>query len=275
MSTELVSVMMRLGLTNTEAQLFLAATNLGGGTAKEISIAAGKERANAYHTLIRLQQMGIIETSLGSPTRFRPVETKEAIDHLYSLQATRLRELDEFRKRVTLSLTASGFREEAQAAETYSIIKGRISTYLRMVESIKQSKREVSLLLSAQGLTRLRRFRSFIDTVKARSEGGVRIRVISEITETNVQDAIAFSKICELRNKKNQQTNASIYDKRIGSVALTISEGLEEDVQEHVALWTNGPSFVKTLDSFFDSVWFVSVPAKTILASHSAGTNHI
>ena len=261
MSSDLTEILVRLGLTNAEAQVFLAATRLGGGTNREIASAAAKERANTHHILSKLQQIGIIEPTLGSPTRFRPVDTKEAIDHLFSLQTTRLRELDDLRTKVAASLSTGGLKA-TQTTETYSIIKGRISTYLRMIESIEQCTDEVSILLSAHGLTRLRRFRNFVDTVKEKTKDGVRFRIISEINAGNVGDATAFSEICELRHIRGQSTNASIYDKRIGSVALTLNEALEEDVQEHVALWTNGPSFVSTLDHFFDSVWLVAASAK-------------
>ena len=55
-------------------------------------------------------------------------------------------------------------------------------------------------------------------------------------------------------------TNASIYDGEIASVALSISEDLNLDAGDHIALWTSAQSFAKTLGNFFDSVWFVAAP---------------
>ncbi len=48
---ELVKSLLDFGLTNTEAFVFEAALNLGEATTRQISIAAGKERAQTYHVV--------------------------------------------------------------------------------------------------------------------------------------------------------------------------------------------------------------------------------
>jgi hypothetical protein len=75
-----------------------------------------------------------------------------------------------------------------------------------------------------------------------------------------IEDAKLISKGSELRRIRNQTTNASIYDGRIASVALSISEDLNLDAGDHIALWTSAQSFARTLGNFFDSVWFVAAP---------------
>jgi sugar-specific transcriptional regulator TrmB len=269
MEADVSRPLVKLGLTATEAQVFLAACELGGGTATEVSIAAGKERGNTHHVLQKLVKLGIVETSLDSPTTFRPLEVKDAINHLYSLQAMNLQRLDEVRKEARATLANAGLRE-ARQTETYSIIKGRVNNYLRMVQSIQGSGKKVSLLLSSQGITRLRRFRNFLPTVAKKAEGGMEFQIITEINERNLEDVRVFGPVAEVRHVKNQFTNASIYDERTASVALSLSERLEENVMEHVALWTNGRSFVKTLADFFDSVWFVAAPAEPTIKTLGA-----
>jgi sugar-specific transcriptional regulator TrmB len=265
-------LLVELGLTPTEAIVYTSTVALGGASAKEISVAAGKERAQTHHALSKLQQLGIVESTLETPTKFRPVQIREAIDHLFQIQSMRLRKLGEQRQLLEESLQARALRSPS-IQETYSIIKGRANTYLKMIESIQASEREVSLILSARGLTRLRRFRNFLRTVQTKNRKGVAFRIISEITPENLNDAKIIAKCSELRHVRHQATNASIYDGRIASVALSISEDLDLDAGDHIALWTSASSFAKTFESFFESVWFVAAPMAPTIKLIEADVN--
>jgi sugar-specific transcriptional regulator TrmB len=258
-SDSLQRLLIDLGLTPTEAIVYLATVTLDGGTTKQISVAAGKERAQTHHALSKLQQLGIVDSTLETPTTFRPAKIREAFDHLFKMQSLKLRKLGERREELE-NVLQSRISKSTPVQETYSIVKGRANTYLKMIESIQVSEKEVCLILSAQGLTRLRRFRNFVRTVQSKQRKGVKFRIISEIIPENIDDANLLSKSSELRHIRNQITNASIYDGKIASVALSISEDLNLDAENHIALWTSAQSFAKTLTNFFDSVWFVAAP---------------
>jgi len=266
-------LLVEFGLTPTEAIVYATTVTIGGGTAKQISISAGKERAQTHHALSKLQQLGIVESTLETPTRFRPVLIKEAVDHLFSLQSVKLRKLSQQREELENALS-SGISGSSSAQETYSIVKGRVNTYLKMIESIQSSEKEVLLILSAQGLTRLRRFRNFLRIVQAKSKKGVSFRLITEIKRENLEDAKIMAKYSELRHVKNQITNASIYDGKIASVALAVSEDLNLDAGDHIALWTSAISFARTLDNFFDSIWFIAAPAQPTIRSIESDSSY-
>lgn len=266
MPDDLLALMVELGLTSSEAKVYLATSNLGAATTTEIAAAAAKERSNTYHLLERLEQLGLVEATLDSPTKFKPIEAGEAINHLFSIESVKFHELDKRRKSMLASLSSVGLGV-ARDAETYSVIKGRARTYLRMIESMSECKKEVSLILSANGVTRLRRFGDFMQVMKQRARAGVEFRVITEISGSNVEDVREFGKVAELRHVRNQSTNASVYDLKVGSVALVINDNLDEDAPEHVALWTSGKSFVKMLTDFFNSIWFVAAPASPTIRS--------
>ncbi len=117
---ELVKSLFDFGLTNTEAFVFEAALNLGEATTRQISIAAGKERAQTYHALRRLQQLGLVDVTLSVPARFRPVELKYALDRLYLHQTVRLSKLDEMRKKI---VKVQHSDVKVLFADSYSVVK--------------------------------------------------------------------------------------------------------------------------------------------------------
>jgi len=266
MADELLTALVDMGLTSSEAKVYLAAARLGVATTTEIAVLAEKERSNTHHLLQRLQHLGVVEATVGSPTKFKPIDPRDALDHLFNLQTVRLRKLEEVRNSVMSNLSLSGL-ESAPDTETFSVMKGRVRIYLRAIETMSGCTSEVSLLMSSNGLIRLCNFRDFISVMSQKTKEGVRFRVITEITRANARDIRILSKIAEVRHMRNQSTNASIYDMKVGSVALAINDALEEDVSEHVALWSNGESFVRMLAASFDSVWFLAAPAAPTMKS--------
>ncbi len=271
MSSELLTALVDMGLTSSEAKVYLAAARLGVATTTEIAALAEKERSNTHHLLQRLQLLGLVDPTVDSPTKFKPIDPRDAIDRLFNLQTVKLRKLEEMRDSVLTNLSQSE-RETPPNAETFSVMKGRVRTYLRMIESISGCTTEVSFLMSSNGLIRLSRFRDFVSVMSQKAKEGVRFRVITEITRANAKDIRILGKIAEVRHVRNQSTNASIYDMKVGSVALAINDALEEDITEHVALWSNGESFVKMLAASFDSAWFLAAPAAPTMKSMSLRT---
>ena len=266
MSSDLLDALVELGLTNSEAKVYLAAARLGAATTSEISATAEKERSNTHHLLQRLEQLGLVDPTLDSPTRFKPVEPKEALDHLFELQKVRIKKLEEMKSSTLTSLAPASIGTPLNK-ETFSVVKGRVRTYLRVMGILPTCNSEVSMLMSPNGLIRLSRFRNFVQLVNQKSKEGVRFRVVTEITRLNAEYARILGEVAEVRHVRNQTTNASIYDMKLGSVALSINDALEEDIAEHVALWSNGASFVKMLTSLFDSAWFLAAPAAPTMKS--------
>ncbi len=266
MPNDLLEALVELGLTNSEAKVYLAAARLGTATTTEIAAAAVKERSNTHHLLERLERLGLVDATLDSPTRFKPIEPREAVGHLFALQTVRFKKLGEVKRSILDSLTPAALGTPP-STETFSVVRGRVRTYLRVIESISACKDEVSLLMSSNGIIRLSRFRNFLHLMDQKAKEGVEFRVITEITKSNAEYVKTIGEMAEVRHVRNQSTNASIYDTKIGSVALAINDALDEDVAEHVALWSNGAPFVKMLAAFFDSAWFLAAPAGPTMKS--------
>jgi len=266
LSSSLLETLVELGLTSSEAKVYLAAARLGAATTTEIATTAEKERSNTHHLLQRLEQLGLVDATLDWPTKFKPVEPREAIDHLFELQKVRFKKLEETKSSTLTSLGPAAIGTPPNT-ETFSVVRGRVRTYLRVIGTLPTCRSEVSMLMSSNGLIRLSRFRNFIQLVSQKSKEGVRFRVVTEITKYNAEYVWILGEMAEVRHVRDQKTNASIYDMRIGSVALSINDALEEDIREHVALWSNGASFVKMLASLFDSAWFLAAPAAPTMRS--------
>ncbi|KTG27097.1 TrmB family transcriptional regulator [Haloferax profundi] len=72
------------GLSNYEAQVFVALHQLGLGTAKEIAEVTDVPQSQVYGAAAALEKSGLIEVQRSNPKRYRPIEIDQALDYLES-----------------------------------------------------------------------------------------------------------------------------------------------------------------------------------------------
>jgi len=254
-----IQALVEMGLTDAEARIYCTITHLGEGTAKEIGGASHMERAYTYHVLRRLEKVGLVETTLSSPTRFTSLNPAEAVELLFSLQSSKLDRMKQQKQTIIRNI---GYHkgESVKQSEIFSIVTGRTNNRLRAINTIRVCQSEISLLQSPRGLARLWRSTDFLDIIRKKKEEGANVRMITEIVPSNIEAAKEFSSICELRHTRNQVANATLYDRHTCSIVLRIGEDLKSDSREHTSLWTNSKSFVDTMSNFFESVWSIASP---------------
>ncbi len=100
---EAIDALRTLGLSNYEAQVFVALQKLGGGTAQEVSRLSEVPRSQVYGAADDLADQGLVEVVEASPKAYRPVslstarellterlerETERAFDSLESVRET-------------------------------------------------------------------------------------------------------------------------------------------------------------------------------------------
>jgi len=84
-----VEALKRFGLSTYEARTFVALQKLEVGSASEVAEVTDVPRSQVYGATDELESRGLIDVQQGTPTRYRPVDTEEARDRLYTgLRAT-------------------------------------------------------------------------------------------------------------------------------------------------------------------------------------------
>jgi len=83
-----------LGLTQTEAQAYLALLEEGPGTGYEVARRMSVARANAYSALEALVQRRFVERQAGAPTQFRALEPAAVVGRLAARYAAQLDDLE-------------------------------------------------------------------------------------------------------------------------------------------------------------------------------------
>jgi len=80
---EYVDILAQLGLTHTEAKVYIALLCLKSATARNIHETVKIARQDAYRLLSNLEEKGLVEKVIAKPTRFRPIPAEDAISILF------------------------------------------------------------------------------------------------------------------------------------------------------------------------------------------------
>ncbi len=92
-SDNLIDTLVRFGLTQNQARLYLANLRTGCASVQVIAKAAGIAREDAYRLLPSMQNLGLITKYIGKPLCYEAVEPNEVISLLLAGKAKQLTEL--------------------------------------------------------------------------------------------------------------------------------------------------------------------------------------
>ena len=134
---EAVEALRTLGLSNYEAQVFVALQRLGTGTAQDVSRLSDVPRSHVYGTADDLADRGLVEVVESSPKRFRPVDLETARELLRERierqQETAFEHLESVQND-----TAAEYDERH-----VSTVRGRQPIHDRIVELVESADRQV------------------------------------------------------------------------------------------------------------------------------------
>ena len=75
-------ILSELGLSNSQAKLFLMLTKSKSLTAKAISVVSSVSRPDVYRVMTELQEIGLVEKLITVPEEFQAVSIEEAVSIL-------------------------------------------------------------------------------------------------------------------------------------------------------------------------------------------------
>lgn len=91
---EEIQVLTRLGLTITQAKVFLALCRIGTSTPKIISEESKVARQDIYRIFTELQELGFVVKGITSPVMFEAIPLQDALSFLLERRIKETRELD-------------------------------------------------------------------------------------------------------------------------------------------------------------------------------------
>ncbi|MEM3623393.1 MAG: helix-turn-helix domain-containing protein [Candidatus Bathyarchaeia archaeon] len=268
-SEDLIKRLMLFGLSKNEAKIYLALLQLKQASASAIAKLSNVPRQETYRVLPRLEKLGIVEVIVSKPTKFLAINPEEALSELINYQQEILaNKISELRREKSALENELKKLEGKSAGLTlfepvhYILISGQHLVNEKIQEMLQKAKNEV-LWMAPKLEIKVAVIYGRDDMLRRCARRNVKVRIITEVDEKNVDDLIKLDKFCEIRHASNVTSTITIVDDKeliIGS-AVHFSETLNNEELRH-KLWTNDLSHINIMRDFFEKVWSSSTPAK-------------
>lgn len=141
-SDEYFSTMEELGLSPSQARVYLALVKSKNLTASGIHNACGVARPDVYRVLGELEKAGLVEKIISRPKNFHAISIEECLSTLLQRRITKTLTLQKKALKLTQTLGGKTGSEEPCEKFGFILIEGRDAVYAkaeRMIKSAQQS----------------------------------------------------------------------------------------------------------------------------------------
>lgn len=261
-----------MGLSEEEAMVLKDLYMAGRAKAGDLARSSGLSRINVYRIMERLQQMNIVESSLGRPVIFSAIPPEKAVEKLVQRASDRLKTMQEAKEHVIRELAMFKVgRQKPQAGDAkYRIVQGRQQIYAWIAKMASAAKEEILAYIEREDLMKIYYTGVLEELEEARRKRGVRVRILTDVDYSLAETVDNYSGCAEIRHTKipGMSILLVVDESELAVSAMTRggwrgAEGEGEGVGEDVALWMNGRNFVAGIKGLLKDSWDNAIDART------------
>ena len=255
---EQILTLTELGLSTTQAKIYLALVKTKSQTAQAISVLSMVSRPDVYRVLNQLQEVGLVEKIIAKPEEFRAIPIEEGVSLLLQRRITKTRDLQnrslKLVQSVNQKLESSDVTEE-QGRREFVFIPSKNSAYARSERLL----RGIQVSLYFVGLTKsmsawLVQYSAEMEAALSR---GIDCRMILPASPGNNKFWAPFEKMRKYPNFKVRSISGvptagfSIWDKK----EILITTAYAEAPFYAATLWSNNKGLIELCADYFECLW--------------------
>ena len=250
-----VETLTGLGLTVLQAKVYLALAKGGKSSVKDIAKKASIARQDLYRITPRLLNLGLIEKHIDTPTKFKAIPVKEAVDILIERRKKQTVQLEQESKEILAYFTANegaSLKDEESQFLIINDLQARLTKARKQVESAKTSISIVTkwaffLTYTSEAIE------EYIKVLKR----GVQVRIVTQVPKKTEVFPKGLQKLLnhpnfEVRHISSLPTSiVAIFDKD----EVNISLASDKTPVETGMLLSNNPNLVELSRNYFEMMW--------------------
>jgi len=260
-----------VGLTEKEAQVYIFLAKRGVLKGGEIAKQTKTNKAEIYRILKSLRKKGIVESTLESPVRFTAVPFEKVLDSSIKAKQDEAAQIEKTKEEILNHWKKISRVAIEPSLEKFVVIEGNNKINQKISETIKETRSQLSTIITVPGLLRADQFGLF-EPILIHPPTQIQFRVLTDLSSQNLNSL-------ENLLKRIQKAKLNLTVRKIGSglqlsPRMLIRDG-EEAVffispringsiasQDEVALWTNCKELVQSFTKTFEEMWRTSLDIK-------------
>ena len=254
-----IQTLKSLGLTLSQAKVYIVATKHGQAKAKDLWKDSGVGRQELYRILAELLAAGLIEKEISNPTRFRAQPLSKGAILLLNRKRQEIDQLSKEVKKISSRKKTSCIHEKESQ---FCILKRKYLMESRGKISYKNAKRQIDFLASSERM--LGAFGANLSVYDEAVRRGVFMRVLTE--KLNAKQVERLKKVANpLLAKPNFTVTTTTQTIKATISIIDCKEayftlGSQKAIYEDELLWTNNSTMVLLAKSYFDANWTSAKP---------------
>ncbi|HYK93518.1 MAG TPA: helix-turn-helix domain-containing protein [Thermoplasmata archaeon] len=251
----LTELLFEHGIPERAARLYVGACREGPQTVAELARASGLHRVEAYRCLQVLLARGLLRSTGGRPARYVALPLDQLLDRWIRRSTEKLDRWKGDREKLLAEWRENLATADPGEGRKFAVLEGRPAIQRFLRRRIDAAEKEI--LLSVSGFSLAPAIEGGVDrSLRAARARGVRVRLVTEVSGSNLPEARHFAGIGDLRHAQSAVTNRAIVIDRGGAlVFVSGEEGLGKSGDDQVALWTSSPSVLLLARNYHQRLW--------------------
>jgi sugar-specific transcriptional regulator TrmB len=261
-----VQSLMKLGLTEYEARIYVVLTKMGPRNASEISFLGKVPRPKTYGAIRGLESKGLLRIVPGKPERYMAVSPNDVLVPLVEKLNRETTECVSVVENLTMAFESSKYVYTEKPYERYDLwsVRGRDKVYKRVQDMIGDAKVSVIFATTANGLVRL--YKAHSEVLEKAADRGAKVKIAAPVNQTNSSVARELGEVIDVRSTSTPTMKFVSAD----SAEIIFTEDIPDDTNvtagQDVATWTNDPLLVKAHEKIFEQMWPTLQQKETVKA---------
>jgi sugar-specific transcriptional regulator TrmB len=255
MSEEDVRTLVKLGLTPNQAKLYLAHLKIGKANGRTLAKHSNLARQEVYQLLSDLQEIGLVEKVIKSPSEFNPVPIQAGLSVLLVKRKREYREIEEETKTLLEKFKSIQKETFAEGGNGFLLIPGTIMFFEKRKKMLANVKQNLRVITTEKRLAQTMHY--LLRDYKKALKKGVKIRIITE----KFGDEESFLKtVHSLMTKPNFSLRYVTPPIKASVVIFDDKEAFvivypKLDLVKSPALWTNHTGLISMYQDHFETMW--------------------
>ncbi len=250
---EYISTLVSLGLSPSQAKVYLAlvkSDNLPAGTINKIS---GVDRPDVYRALNQLQEAGLVQKIISNPVRFQAIPPEECMTVLLQRRIKRTHQLQKNALKFTQALKSKHTNNEYNERGGFTLIHGRDAAYAKSEKMFGSAQQSICLLAFTKRLLAfLLQCEDCLENALKRKVD-CRIIIAKEVKDVYapLEDLRKYSNFSLKLISERPKTSFSLWDQK----ELLLTTSVVDTSIPAPLLWSNNRAMINLCSDYFEHLW--------------------
>ena len=263
-------LLLEAGLNEREVRSIMILGSRPKMKASELAKELNTTRLDAYNSLSRLQEMGIVTATADRPMLFSSLRINEAMEHIIQSRKQQLDRLVDGFDELSKGITETDASYEKQRRDIddprFAVLKERTHIYNRLQKMANDAEERLILLLGQFGILHLCRSPDALEAVNTAAVRGVVVQIITHLDGRTLRFFDKLDKSIDVRHSDELDSLGFVQDQAEVIQYLNIEDNPVGRGKEDAALIIESGPFSQAHLHLIDAIWEGAVPLATARA---------